>query len=305
MAHFILTESSHRWLLSGPDAARYLNGQISNDVNLCNSTTGIAACVCNPKGKLDGIVHVARSTVDGHLGFVVSFPSDLEDTLPLRLEKYLIADDCEWSDITDKTCHIHVTGSTADQIVLDGTFSTTSQFRFGQPGIDVIAPRSEQDALIAQLVAAGHDRLDAAAADAMRIANGAAAWGAELTADTLPKEAGLEPTHVSFTKGCYIGQETISRMKTAGKVRQQLCQVTTDRSATAHLVVGSSLVSGADHKPCGVITSVASGLTTPVDCVGLAMVKRKALESGDPISVANSEGSEFTRITILPTTTER
>ncbi|QQL43939.1 YgfZ/GcvT domain-containing protein [Sulfuriroseicoccus oceanibius] len=281
MSSIPLTSSHHRWQLAGPDAARYLNGQISNDVHRCTETTGIAACVCNAKGKLDGIVHVSPGSEPDH--FIVDFPAELEDTLPLRLERYLIADDAEWSDLTDSTFQIHITDTTADIIAplvasLDGVVAI-SQARFGALGVDVIGPIAQQSAAADALAPIATITLDAQELEDLRIANGAPRWGAELTPDTLPKEVGLEPTHVSFTKGCYIGQETISRMKTAGKVRQALCKLTTSDPVTT----GMELIVEGSDKPCGTITSVDSAGTT-----ALALVKRAALESPDAIALATN-----------------
>src|SRR5436190_16793445 len=76
--------------VTGPDALRYLNGQVSNDVRRLQPGASLAACVCTHKGKLEALVQISRGAEDE---YYVTADGALRDFLPLRLEKYLIADD--------------------------------------------------------------------------------------------------------------------------------------------------------------------------------------------------------------------
>ena len=89
-------------------------------------------------------------------------------------------------------------------------------------------------------------------AEAIRIAQGVPAWGAELTEGMLPPEAGIETSAISYQKGCYIGQEVISRIKTAGKLNRKLTHFT----LTETMPVGATLL--LEGQESGTLTSVAA-----------------------------------------------
>jgi len=109
--------------------------------------------------------------------------------------------------------------------------------------------------------------------ETLRIANGIPAWGRELAEGMLPPEAGLEETDISYQKGCYIGQEVISRIKSAGKVNRNLTRFLIP--AGAPMEIGILVDSSA--RASGEITSIspeAQGNT----CLALGFAKRGASE---------------------------
>ncbi len=287
-----LTTNHSRHALIGPDATRYLNGQVSNDVTLCTGTHGIAACVCNAKGKLEGTVNVAA--IDK--GYIVDFPSILDETLPVRLDRYLIADECEWTDRSDDTAHLHVLGEDANSIaaiVSIPTLAISNQPRWGQCGVDIIIDAAQVEDVKNQLTVAGATQLTSDEIHSLRIANRAPAWGAEMTTDSLPQELGLESDYISFTKGCYIGQETISRIKSVGRVNRQLVALRSE----SPLILGAEIRladNNTDSKPLGIITSV-----DPVNQEGLALVHRKALDPTASLIATDTENSLSTPLIIL------
>ena len=99
--------------------------------------------------------------------------------------------------------------------------------------------------------------------EAVRIENGIPKWGAELTEGMLPPEAGLDATDISYNKGCYIGQEVISRIKSAGKVNRRLVKLAFQGEGEIAEIVDS------DGKVCGEVTSVSGE-------IGLGFLKRSA-----------------------------
>jgi len=198
----------------GPDAVRFLNGQITQDVRrLVGTEIALPACVTDAKGRLQFRVSITAVAADA---VWVSGPTEWQEALEARLTRYLIADDVEVSDHTGEFKLIHFTGLIAQ--VPEGVISRASE-RFGVPGMDWWIPQS--------LEFAGSAIAPSLAADALevfRIARGIPAWGHELTEGMLPPEALLEKTDISYQKGCYIGQEVISRIKSAGKVNRYLTQ---------------------------------------------------------------------------------
>jgi folate-binding protein YgfZ len=226
------------WRLSGPDRVRYLNGQVTQDVTALPPGQAHLAAVCTAKGRMEGAVWIASH---GEAFYLDAAP-ELRDSLGPRLEKYLIADDAQFEDLADSWSLSHVFGATAP-VVPAGGF-VVRHARFGLPGHNVWTPGG------GPALAGG--TVDEDVAETLRLEHGVPRWGAELTAQTLPPEAGpLLMQAISYTKGCYVGQETIARLKSIGHVNRTLVFL---RSATADFPApGAKLAE--TGKELGVVTS--------------------------------------------------
>lgn len=199
----------------GPDTVRFLNGQVTQDVGkIVLSDKAMPACVTDHKGKLQFRVwlHARDEAV------LVEAPEDLKEDLEARLTRYLIADDVEVEDLSGQWQLHHLTDFIGEEVDLGNTI-TKGSARMGSDGLDVWLPAGEANPLT------GIPVLEGDALEALRIERGIPAWGRELTKGILPPEAGLEATDISYTKGCYIGQEVISRIKSAGKVPRRMVQL--------------------------------------------------------------------------------
>lgn len=193
---------------SGPDAVRFLNGQVTQDVRkVMGSEQVLPSCVTDAKGKLQFRVWIAEGDAEAVLVFC---RSEMILDLEARLTRYLIADDVEVKD------------RSGDVSIAD----------FGAVEMD----------------------------ERERIEKGIPKWGAELTEGMLPPEAGLDATDISYNKGCYIGQEVISRIKSAGKVNRRLMKLSA--GSTGEL-------KDAEGKVFGEVTSASGG-------VSLGYIKRAA-----------------------------
>ena len=201
---------------SGPDAVRFLNGQLTQDVRrVAGGDLALPSCVTDAKGKLQFRVTLTAAD-DGTLW--VEAPSEQEEALEMRLTRYLIADDVEVSDLTGEFALTHLLGGFPEAPA--GVVARRSN-RFGIPGMDWWLPVESEMQMPAEATLLAGDELEA-----LRISNGVPAWGRELVEGMLPPEALLEETDISYNKGCYIGQEVISRIKSAGKVNRRLTRFT-------------------------------------------------------------------------------
>ncbi|MEK7950567.1 CAF17-like 4Fe-4S cluster assembly/insertion protein YgfZ [Luteolibacter soli] len=244
----------------GPDAERYLNGQVSQDVRNLGETA-LPACVTDAKGKLQAFVHVFRGA-DGSPW--VEGPAEQREELEARLGRYLIADDAEIHDISDEWQLVHVV-DTIDAPSFDGGIVRHAR-RIGPDGFDLWLPTGSLPEL--EIITEGE-------AETRRIQSRLPKWGAELTPGMLPPEAGLDKTSICYHKGCYIGQEVLSRLKTVGKVNRRLAALLVEPDTTP----GSPLE--LDGKPAGKLTSIApwpneSGLHT-----ALGYLEKSAFEAGE------------------------
>jgi len=135
------------------------------------------------------------------------------------LEHYIIADDVEIQDVTNQFSLFHVL-SPESPTAKDSRL--VSARRFTEQGCDIWSDRAHHDALLQQL-SSTFAPLDSAAANIMRIEQGIPQWGSELTEEIIPIEANLEQRTIDYQKGCYIGQEVISRIKMSGQTNKRLC----------------------------------------------------------------------------------
>lgn len=202
--------------VTGADAARFLNGQITNDLRKATATSALQASVLNAKGKLSA--HVFISAEDD--AFLLDADGELREQLPARLERYIIADDVQLEDLTEQFSIFHVTGKASPAPAI--STRTVAANRFGCAGWDLWfdSPAREQ---AHQTLAANFPFCDEACTEVLRIEQGIPRWGRELTDEIIPVEANLEPTSIDYAKGCYIGQEVISRMKMSGQTNKRLC----------------------------------------------------------------------------------
>ncbi len=262
------------WRLSGPDAERYLNGQVTTDVTLLTEGRASYAAVCTAKGRMEGDITISRHSDV----FYLDADPVLRESLGARLDKFLIADDALLEDISEEWILTHVFGTNPPSSPEGGFVIQNS--RFGVTAFDVWNP-----------VKPGHCAVDAPVDDevleTLRLEHAIGKWGTELTPNTLPPEAGPHMlTAISYTKGCYVGQETIARLKSVGHVNKTLVFL---RSATEQFPpVGAKLL--LEEREVGAITS--SGFSPSLTKgIALAYVQRQHATDG---TLLRANGFELT-----------
>jgi folate-binding protein YgfZ len=249
----------------GPDAVRFLNGQMTQDVRLATCDAALPSCITDAKGKLQHRVYITAMK-EGVIW--VTAPVGTAEDLEARLTKYLIADDVEVTDNSGEYQLYHLVGGEAPSA---GHSLSRRANRYGVEGIDLWVPVDYPIDFPATLPAISADDLET-----FRIAHGVPAWGSELVEGMLPPEAFLEATDISYQKGCYIGQEVISRVKTAGKVPRNLVRFTIGENIP---VESGDILFSKDGDECGSITSVAP-LATDGNRDLLGYIKRTAERDG-------------------------
>jgi len=277
-----------KWRLSGSDRIRYLNGQVTNDVRRTANGKVVYACVTDLKGKIAGDVFV-RTAMDSDSLWIDAEP-DLREILGARLERYIIADDCELTDVTDDLQLLHRFFSEGDDVKTDALVVN----RFGRPGIDIWLPANTP-----LPIPEGVPGLNPADLEIWRVIAGVPKYPNELNADTFPPEAGIESRAMDYAKGCYIGQEILSRIRTTGKMPRQLIAMSAVEADTTIGVGDALFVPGVaeDAKRIGIVTSAVvhpvSGLS-----IGLGFIKQGSL----PLDSRLLVGADVTRITGMVST---
>lgn len=237
--------------LTGADRVRYLNGQVTSNVTALRPGKAVPACVTTAKGKLNAEIFISADADS----LMVDAPGSQREELLTRLERYIIADDVSIEDVTESLALIHFIGADPSGIPALADATIHGAERFGAAGWDVLLTSSQWEAgrpdTQSRVPALTPELLEV-----IRVERGIPRWGAELTEATLPPEAGLERTHIDYHKGCYIGQEVISRLRSVGHVNRELVGFTL--LAGDALAPGMRLFSPSDEtRQIGVITSAA------------------------------------------------
>jgi folate-binding protein YgfZ len=275
--------------LSGKDRVRYLNGQVTSNVTQLTAGQTQPACITSAKGKL--CADVLLTALSDAL--VIDAEASLRESLRRRLERYIVADDVELQDATDEWRLLHFLpgcDESLDSTLVPalGKIPFQRSRRLGRDGIDLFLRPEEAESLFPSFTA-GRAILDESLMETLRIEAGIPRWGRELGEDTLPPEAGLDRTHIDYHKGCYIGQEVISRLKSVGHVNRQLTGFV---SADGALLSPGMIVftSDSDH-PIATLTSAAYSFALEKP-VALGYLKRGSSSADLIARHADSTGPE-------------
>lgn len=288
--------------LRGNDRLRFLNGQVTNDVRKANPNLSMPACVLSAKGRMDAFVYINAE----HDALLLDAEAELKTSLPARLDRYIIADDVTIEDVSEELALFHLARETP---ILPNDYSWRRSKRFGVIGWDLFAPASEHDHL-RQILAAEDIFPNDEAIEQFRIEQGVPRWGRELTSEIIPVEANLEVDAIDYSKGCYIGQEVISRMKMSGQTNKRLCGLISVSGTPLAAAMRLATIAE-DAKEVGWITSATHSERLGKE-IALGFVKRgyntiEKANSGDErglelnaVSSENPSGSALVRVKVVP-----
>lgn len=250
--------------LTGPDRVRYLNGMVTNDVAALAPGQAQRAVKANNKGKVEGTLRI-RATEDA---FLIDVLEVVANRVAGALIGLLVMDDAELSDATDDRVVLALDGPRAAEVLgaagygvgdlahlaaaTTGTVTIVRDDRLGVPGFELHVPTAEADAVEQSLLGAGAQAVDAAAVEVLRVEAGVPEDGVDVDDDTIPLEARLDEA-LSFTKGCYVGQETIARAHNLGGVKHRLVGFEIDGAKPP---AGAEVFADGVDKAAGEITSV-------------------------------------------------
>lgn len=285
-------------VVAGRDRIDFLHGLVTNDVKRLRPGDGCAAACLTPKGRMlaDLVVLCAQEEL------IVDAEPDLVRTLDALFRKYVFFQQVAIENRSGVTGVLHVEGRGAgdalrkavgrdgpsephSSLVLAGG-RVVKESRGGFDGFDLRAAPAELGALRASLLEAGAFPADPAVLEAARIEAGIPRWGSELTEGVLPDEAELPARgYVSYTKGCYVGQETVARIRTYGHVNRHLVRLFLDPRDLPS--VGAEIRSGA--RRVGAVTSAVHSQRLG-RAVALGYVHRDHAAPGTHLAVLGPSG---------------
>jgi folate-binding protein YgfZ len=281
-------------LVRGPDAAEFLQGQLTNDIEALGSGTGCYAALLDRKGHLRAdmrVLHLDTAEPNDVGGIWIDTEPETTEALRSHLEMYKIGREVELADESEDWAIFSLIGPSAYEVAGTGPLSPEHAQRYYQRdgvqvlavgtdlGVDLIARRGSAGQLREGLLASGAAAVSEEAAEIVRVESGRPRFGRDMTSATIPAEAGIDERAVSFTKGCYIGQETVARLHYKGKPNRHLRGLRLSAPASA----GEELT--LEGKAVGEIgTFCISPAHGPI---ALAIVRREA-EPGDTVEVGQN-----------------
>ena len=280
-----LVERPERGVLvvSGPEAAEYLQGQLTNDTEAIGPGEWIHAALLDRKGHMQADMRVLRPGEGPDLWLDLE-PEGLA-AATRHLQTYKIGREVEVRDESEAHTLLSLIGPRATEFA---RAVEAISLRTGE-GVDLIVPAAERDRVHDALLGAGAVEVSPEAAEILRIETGRPRCGAEMGTATMPAEAGIVESAVSVTKGCYIGQETVARLHYKGKPNRHLRGLRFSGLAQP----GDSVTLG--EKEVGEVGSAA--VSPAHGPIGLAILRREAEPDA---TVAVGEDGVTAEVVALP-----
>jgi folate-binding protein YgfZ len=308
-----------RICLTGADRVRLLNGQVTNNVKDLGTSQGCYAALVTAKGKLESDLNIYALANE----LLLDFEPGLTATIAQRLEKYIIADDVQVVDAAPHYGLLSAQGPKAEAVVRSlglpleipvapfqfasvndatlGEIYVMNNPRAGASGFDLFVPVPALGAVLDKLIAAAKDAGGRAcgwqALEMARIEAGIPRFGADMDETNLAPEAGIDERAISYSKGCYIGQEVIARIRTYGQVAKALRGLRLADDLKTLPAKGDKLFHAG--KEVGYITSALASPTFKAN-IALGYVRKEANQIGTELILKTAQGESVVKIVELP-----
>ncbi len=316
-----------RLLVSGSEAVQFLNGLITNDMKTLAENSWMPAAFPNVQGRLIASVRVIRLSDEQAATDKKTFPLFLIDTgaathdrVLKTIERFTLAGDFRVTDVTSQTAHIAVSGKDAARVVSEVVGLAVSDFapnaakQIGFPkndaagnlkilrathtaedGFDLIVDAAKANDLWSALQATGARPVGYDALEMLRIEAGIPRYGIDMDETNVVTEAGLDDA-VSYTKGCYVGQEIIARIKYRGHVAKRLSGI---KFSNAVKVEAGAAIKSAGDKEIGRLTSTT--YSPHLGCtIALGYLKYDYLTPDTGVKVTAGDKELLAQVTELP-----
>ena len=300
-----------RLLISGSEAVMFLNGLITNDMKTLAVNSWMPAVFPNVQGRLLAAVRI----IHREDGFLIDTESATLAIVLKLLERFTLAGDFHVADLTSETAMLSIQGMNSDEVILK-TLGETVINRHGvviaqlgngakvtiirathtaEDGFDLFISANESGSLRDSLTRAGAQPVGAEALEVLRVEAGIPRFGLDMDETNVVTETNLDEA-VSFTKGCYIGQEIIARIRYRGHVAKKLTGLTFENEVA--LESGAKIFS-ADDKEIGRVTSLTFSPRLK-RTIALGYVKYDYLGPGTSVKVVSADRELPAAVAELP-----
>ncbi len=225
--------------VAGPDARTFLHNMSTNDIKNLKPGTGCEAFFATAQARAVAYALIFCCTRDAQEEFWLNVEPGLAAKLTQHLDRYIISEQIELADRSEDFAQFHVAGPRADTVIrqalplvelppkaMEASVVEKGQAwrtdRLGLPGYDLICPKVKAAELGESLLRAGACQATAETYEVLRVEAGTPAYGQDIEEDRLVMEVGRTRQAISYTKGCYLGQEPIVMARDRGHVNRTL-----------------------------------------------------------------------------------
>lgn len=290
-----LSATRGRIRVSGSEATMFLNGLITNDVKNLAQNRWMPAVFPTVQGRLIGAVRVIRV---GEAGFLIDTEMASHEAVLKTISKFTLAGDFKVSDVTSETALLSIQGQGAAEILEkdfaqdvsdvpeNGVVQTTRvtvlrASHTGEEGFDLVMDTAHKAEIQQGLEAAGAQPIGADTFEILRVEAGIARFGQDMDETNVVPETNLDDA-VSFTKGCYVGQEIIVRIKHRGHPAKKLTKL---RFETDQQVEPGAVIRSTDNQEIGRVTSAV--MSPRSGSIGLGYVRYEYIADGTRVVVGD------------------
>jgi glycine cleavage system T protein len=287
-------------VLTGGDRVTWLQGMVSNDVRpLAEGASYVCAGLLNATGHLLADVRI----INRGDSLLLDLDRQNAEKILRLLDGFIITEDVEVVDQSDFLACLSVQGPGEQEAwvrrhVGEDAFVTEADHT-GSGGFDIYIKSKEALTLWRRLVEAGAHPVGEAAADTLRIEAGIPVYGVDMDETTIPLEANLESTHVSHTKGCYVGQEIIARIHSRGHTNRALTGLILHESQLPHKGDRIYPTEGETTKEIGWVTSSTHSPSLE-KAIALCYLRHEFREPGTRVRIARQDDIVSASVTALP-----
>lgn len=275
-----LSASRGRIRVSGKEATMFLNGLITNDIKNATENSWLPAVFPTVQGRLIGVVRILRDDQS----FLIDTEKVSHDAILKTISRFTMAGDFRVSDVTSETALLTVQGKQASEIInAAGEFSMIPATHTGEHGFDLVLDLNDRVAATDKLIAAGALPVSPDVLEILRIEAGIPRYGQDMDDTNVVLEANLDDA-ISYTKGCYVGQEIIIRIKHRGHVAKKLSGLRLHEPVDT-----GETITSPDGKEIGRVTSVTYSpeLESPI---ALGYVRYEYLAPGTAVKIDDVSG---------------
>jgi len=292
-----LSASRGRIRVSGSEATMFLNGLITNDVKNLAQNRWMPAVFPTVQGRLIGVVRVIRGNGPE---FLIDTESTSHEAVLKTISRFTLAGDFKVADVTSETALLTVQGQGAGEILQNvfsvsdlpdnGVVETTWQnaaatiiraTHTGEAGFDVIVDSSRKAELQQAFEKAGAQPIGEDTFEILRVEAGIARFGIDMDETNVVPETNLDDA-VSFTKGCYVGQEIIVRIKHRGHPAKKLTGL---RFQTDQPIEPGAIINSKENQEIGRVTSAV--ISPRLGSIGLGYVRYEHITEGTHVVVGD------------------
>ncbi|HYE32390.1 MAG TPA: glycine cleavage T C-terminal barrel domain-containing protein [Methylomirabilota bacterium] len=305
-----------RLVLLGADRASFLNGQVTNNIKALKPLEGVYAALVTAKAKIQSDLNIYALKDE----LLLDFEPGLIATVRERLERYIVADDVQIVEVAPHYDMLSVQGPRSAEVIQAlgwqppakpmsvsaeedptlGQVYIINRARAGSQGFDLFTPTAATSAILDKAITAARQKSGTLAGwnalETARIRAGIPRYGQDMTEANLAPEGGIEPVAISYNKGCYIGQEIISRLKAFGQLAKGLRRLEVAESGTKPELGAPLLKEG---KEVGRLTSIAPAKSGRGHAA-LGYVRKEHWDAGSELHLGDGSNAPRVKVIGLP-----